>query len=237
MSTVRHLRKVGEMEWYRLIDAVQMSATQKAVAWRMGRFADTKSGARVHPGDELLMAVTTASPRLIRGVRAFLVEHGLLAVVTPHKSSGRGGGVGRATEYQLTFPSDFWETVPLSEYGERKKEELVRKQQAIEVDKCVGDSGADTGSRPANDPHIISNDPHISQNDRVKSTPHLSSTSPSISPFISCVINHRAADGQMNEDGEGEELDSVGGVSAEELDLFERLKANLPPITKRHSAQ
>lgn len=102
-------------EWERLVRRIVMPGPHKLMAFVMASYADA-DGSRVRPGNDVLAAVTDQSEKNVRRIVTALRELGLLRVAA--RGGGRGGK-GKATEYQLTIPTDLLDRAEVLTPGER----------------------------------------------------------------------------------------------------------------------
>jgi hypothetical protein len=98
-------------EWIDMLGRLDISPPSvKAVGVRLALYADWKTGAKAHPGVDLLASVTGFSERAVRRALEQLRSHGLL------ERTYRGSTAGRralADEYQLTKPADLLDRLEL----------------------------------------------------------------------------------------------------------------------------
>lgn len=105
----------GRFEWERLVRRITMPKPVKLVALVLATYADP-DGSRVRPGMEVLAAVTGDSERNARRLLGTLTKMNLVTLVS--RGGGRGGN-GRASEYQLTIPTDLLDRFELLTPGDK----------------------------------------------------------------------------------------------------------------------
>lgn len=86
--------------WERIIRQSGLPPLTKLVAFVMATYGE-KDGSKIHPGDQRLAADCGVTDRAIRNHRRTLEDRGYI-------TRTHGHGDGKAAEYQLTFPSDFY---------------------------------------------------------------------------------------------------------------------------------
>lgn len=92
---------VDRFMWERHIKQAAIPPLTKLVALTMATYAG-KKGDRIHPGDQNLAADCGITDRAIRTHRKALEELGFIEVT-------RVRSQGRAAEYRLTWPRDFYD--------------------------------------------------------------------------------------------------------------------------------
>lgn len=148
MQPGREVWPRGRFEWERLVLRIPLSERVKLFALAIATFSDP-DGSRVHPGNEVLANITGCSARTVSRVMVDLRRMDLLTVTR------RGGGrnaPGRATEYQLTIPSDLMDRFELLDPGfkrpHRGATQSTPQNQTPAVDRAgtSNDRGATVGA-------------------------------------------------------------------------------------------
>lgn len=92
-------------EWERLIRGIVLPAEIKATALALATYGNA-DGSSIRPGYARLAEELCVTTRTVERHMAQLRKLGLVACITPAVSPGRGGGVGRASVWQLDIPED-----------------------------------------------------------------------------------------------------------------------------------
>ena len=97
-------------EWVRAIRRLDLPGSTKATANALAWFADFRTGAHAHPGNDVLSAQSGISKRTTITNLATLRNLGLIVRTFEGSAAGRRG---QADEYQLCLPGDIAERVNL----------------------------------------------------------------------------------------------------------------------------